>query len=84
MRASGAGAAIHWRAFAVTSPMAAKSNPAPARNVSVLPPAEMAQQMAEMDDTPMAPVVKEDRDRVGRNDPCWCGSGKKFKRSHGA
>jgi preprotein translocase subunit SecA len=22
--------------------------------------------------------------QVGRNDPCWCGSGKKFKRCHGA
>lgn len=21
--------------------------------------------------------------KVGRNDPCWCGSGKKFKRCHG-
>ena len=21
---------------------------------------------------------------VGRNDPCWCGSGKKFKKCHGA
>jgi preprotein translocase subunit SecA len=21
---------------------------------------------------------------IGRNDPCWCGSGKKFKRCHGA
>ncbi|MDR1358846.1 MAG: SEC-C domain-containing protein [Coriobacteriales bacterium] len=21
---------------------------------------------------------------VGRNDPCWCGSGKKFKNCHGA
>ena len=20
----------------------------------------------------------------GRNDPCWCGSGKKFKKCHGA
>ena len=28
-------------------------------------------------------VVNEHRD-VGRNDPCWCGSGKKFKRCHGA
>jgi preprotein translocase subunit SecA len=27
--------------------------------------------------------VDPDRD-VGRNDPCWCGSGKKFKRCHGA
>jgi len=30
-----------------------------------------------------APVVNEHRD-VGRNDPCWCGSGKKYKRCHGA
>jgi preprotein translocase subunit SecA len=22
--------------------------------------------------------------KLGRNDPCWCGSGKKFKRCHGA
>ena len=21
--------------------------------------------------------------KLGRNDPCWCGSGKKFKRCHG-
>ena len=25
-----------------------------------------------------------DGSRLGRNDPCWCGSGKKFKRCHGA
>jgi preprotein translocase subunit SecA len=23
-------------------------------------------------------------EKLGRNDPCWCGSGKKFKRCHGA
>jgi preprotein translocase subunit SecA len=28
-------------------------------------------------------VVDAER-QVGRNDPCWCGSGKKFKRCHGA
>ena len=22
-------------------------------------------------------------DKIGRNDPCWCGSGKKFKKCHG-
>jgi preprotein translocase subunit SecA len=36
--------------------------------------------------TPMGspkPVVNEHRN-IGRNDPCWCGSGKKFKRCHGA
>jgi preprotein translocase subunit SecA len=29
-------------------------------------------------------VVKDEHDKIGRNDPCWCGSGKKFKRCHGA
>ena len=24
------------------------------------------------------------QEKVGRNDPCWCGSGKKFKKCHGA
>jgi len=24
------------------------------------------------------------RDKIGRNDPCWCGSGKKFKKCHGS
>ena len=25
-----------------------------------------------------------DEEKIGRNDPCWCGSGKKFKKCHGA
>jgi preprotein translocase subunit SecA len=29
-------------------------------------------------------VVKGEHDKIGRNDPCWCGSGKKYKRCHGA
>jgi preprotein translocase subunit SecA len=29
------------------------------------------------------PVVREGP-KLGRNDPCWCGSGKKFKKCHGA
>jgi preprotein translocase subunit SecA len=31
-----------------------------------------------------ATVVKSEREKIGRNDPCWCGSGKKFKKCHGA
>ncbi len=35
-----------------------------------------------------APVVQQrtvaEHERIGRNDPCWCGSGKKFKKCHGA
>ncbi len=26
---------------------------------------------------------KEDHGKIGRNDPCWCGSGKKYKHCHG-
>jgi preprotein translocase subunit SecA len=25
-----------------------------------------------------------EHDKIGRNDPCWCGSGKKYKKCHGA
>jgi preprotein translocase subunit SecA len=32
----------------------------------------------------LAPLVKQQHEKVGRNDPCWCGSGKKFKFCHGA
>jgi preprotein translocase subunit SecA len=27
-------------------------------------------------------TVKRDKPKVGRNDPCWCGSGKKYKQCH--
>ena len=41
------------------------------------------------DDEPYEPPIVEQRQldpekTVGRNDPCWCGSGKKYKRCHGA
>ncbi|MGB3099883.1 MAG: preprotein translocase subunit SecA, partial [Solirubrobacterales bacterium] len=29
-------------------------------------------------------VVKSEQEKIGRNDPCWCGSGKKYKKCHGA
>ncbi|HVE93333.1 MAG TPA: preprotein translocase subunit SecA [Acidimicrobiales bacterium] len=35
-------------------------------------------------DAPQAPIVKSDAERIGRNDPCHCGSGRKFKHCHGA
>ena len=47
-----------------------------------------AQAYAEEGPMEMAPVVEQrvvdDEHQVGRNDPCWCGSGKKFKKCHGA
>jgi len=35
------------------------------------------------DDAPVK-QVRRDEPKIGRNDPCWCGSGKKFKKCHGA
>ena len=31
-----------------------------------------------------AATVKRETPKLGRNEPCWCGSGKKFKQCHGA
>jgi preprotein translocase subunit SecA len=44
---------------------------------------------AEGEAEPMLPPAVEQRrvdeaEQIGRNDPCWCGSGKKFKKCHGA
>jgi preprotein translocase subunit SecA len=35
------------------------------------------------EDAPMQPHVKSDWEKTGRNDPCPCGSGKKYKLCHG-
>jgi len=35
------------------------------------------------DEPTQAPVVKSEHEKLGRNQPCWCGSGKKFKVCHG-
>jgi preprotein translocase subunit SecA len=42
------------------------------------PPAEPAQQQSVT-----GTHVKAEQEKIGRNDPCWCGSGKKFKKCHG-
>jgi preprotein translocase subunit SecA len=43
---------------------------------------------AEDEEGPGLTVVEQRRvdehEQLGRNDPCWCGSGKKFKKCHGA
>ena len=35
------------------------------------------------DDAPVRTIRREEP-KIGRNEPCWCGSGKKFKKCHGA
>jgi preprotein translocase subunit SecA len=41
-------------------------------------------QAAPVDPDTLVPVVKAPQEKVGRNEPCWCGSGKKYKFCHGA
>jgi preprotein translocase subunit SecA len=36
------------------------------------------------EDVAQQPVVNSEMDKIKRNDPCWCGSGKKYKNCHGA
>jgi preprotein translocase subunit SecA len=49
---------------------------------------EFVSEWEDDDELVAAPVVEQRRvsedEQVGRNDPCWCGSGKKFKKCHGA
>jgi preprotein translocase subunit SecA len=52
--------------------------------------AAVAEAAATSDEGPAAvepevntPVVKSAEQKVGRNEPCWCGSGKKYKLCHG-
>jgi preprotein translocase subunit SecA len=32
----------------------------------------------------LVPIVKAETEKIGRNEPCYCGSGKKYKLCHGA
>ena len=43
---------------------------------------EALAEAAATDDSAQQPFVREGT-KIGRNDPCWCGSGKKFKHCHG-
>jgi preprotein translocase subunit SecA len=46
-----------------------------------------AEAYAEPPEEAAAPVQQrrvDEAEQIGRNDPCWCGSGKKYKKCHGA
>jgi preprotein translocase subunit SecA len=47
---------------------------------------EAGQMAAEVVESPVPVETRrlDDTEKIGRNDPCWCGSGKKFKKCHGA
>jgi preprotein translocase subunit SecA len=48
------------------------------------PGAGMAGAEAEAEPAPVVQQRHTDANEPGRNDPCWCGSGKKYKRCHGS
>jgi preprotein translocase subunit SecA len=54
---------------------------APARATATAAPPRPARTGG--DDAPIT-TVRRDEPKIGRNDPCWCGSGKKYKKCHGA
>jgi len=57
-----------------------------ARALAAAAGAAGAHQAAEPAEAP-APVTQrrvDQTEQLGRNDPCWCGSGKKYKKCHGA
>jgi preprotein translocase subunit SecA len=46
--------------------------------------AEMAADEVMQMPAPVETRRLDEHEKIGRNDPCWCGSGKKFKKCHGA
>jgi len=46
-------------------------------------PQRVVMSHGEETETQAAAPTKREADKVGRNDPCPCGSGKKYKRCHG-
>jgi preprotein translocase subunit SecA len=72
---SGGGSSPRTGAVAEAAAAAASGAAAPAASAATEEP-------------PAEPAVEQRRlapdQQLGRNDPCWCGSGKKFKRCHGA
>jgi preprotein translocase subunit SecA len=61
-----------------------------AAGAAVVPEAGMAEaaELAAEEVATSVPVIEtrrlDENEKLGRNDPCWCGSGKKFKKCHGA
>jgi len=65
---------------ALTGVTATKSDASPGTKVPV---ANAPRTVAPSEPVNRTPVVKSDLERLGRNDPCHCGSGRKYKQCHG-
>ena len=70
-------------------PVVAQSTPPPpAPEVQLQQPQPQVQGMPQTPRQPdpnatMTPIVRSAEEKIGRNDPCHCGSGKKYKHCHG-
>jgi preprotein translocase subunit SecA len=74
IRPAGAGAPAGADPRASLPSDAPRASAAPVRASAA--PARASQPVAK------AETVRRDKPKVGRNDPCWCGSGKKYKSCH--
>ncbi len=82
-----------WRLRPVLSEAAPAPSRAPARPTAPLtlsagpaaaPPSGPPRPARTGGDDATVRTFRRDEPKIGRNDPCWCGSGKKFKKCHGA
>ncbi|MDP9070428.1 MAG: preprotein translocase subunit SecA [Actinomycetota bacterium] len=55
----------------------------PVQDLTAVAPVEGDGQSPALEEVTQVPVVRAPEEKVGRNEPCWCGSGKKFKHCHG-
>jgi preprotein translocase subunit SecA len=82
------GPATQQRTARLTYTGPAKTSEAAARQAPPPPQVSAAPQAQGGGDPPMAAeptyeTIRRDADKVGRNDPCPCGSGRKYKKCHG-
>jgi preprotein translocase subunit SecA len=66
--------AVHREVAGFGALMEATSGPAPSEGTVTNAPSE---------EPVVTQPVRRDHPKVGRNDPCYCGSGKKYKKCHG-
>jgi len=62
---------------------AQKSEASPGTSASAIPDAGAPIPVKANEPRSRTPIVKTDLEKVGRNEPCPCGSGKKYKQCHG-
>jgi len=82
IRQAGAPIAATPQSAAIAAQVAASPLPAPAQ-AAPQPSANGGAAPTQVAEPVQVPVVKSEHEKLGRNQPCWCGSGKKFKLCHG-